>query len=128
MKQDLPDLNFKNALFQAQKILNVWKPRSLTPLGRITIIKTLILPKFNHLFASLPTPDKIINELNKILFDYLWEGKPDKIKRSIVCQNYDHGGLKMVDLFKFEKSMKLNWIKRITKQKMMLGSNSCLQK
>ena len=58
--------------------------------------------------------------------DYLWEGKADKIKRKFACQNYDHGGLKMADLLKFEKSIKLNWIKHITKQKRPLPQSISL--
>jgi hypothetical protein len=35
-----------------------WKRRTLTPIGRTTVIKTLLIPKLNHLFISLPTPKK----------------------------------------------------------------------
>lgn len=34
-----------------------WKSRNLTQLGRIAVIKTLILPKMNHLILTLPNPD-----------------------------------------------------------------------
>ena len=114
---EMPDMNYQEAMLQTQKIFNSWKSRSLTPIVRITIIKTLVLPKFNHLFASLPSPRKLLDKLNKSLYDYLWLNKPDKIKRSTICQPYDEGGLKMVDLFNFEKSVKLNWIRRIIDHK-----------
>jgi hypothetical protein len=40
--------------------------RILTPIGRITVAKTLIIPKLNHLFISLPNPSQeTISNLTK---------------------------------------------------------------
>ena len=39
--------------------------------------------------------------------------KPDKIKRNSICMNYLDGGLKMVNIYDFVKSLKLTWVKRI---------------
>ena len=38
--------------------------------------------------------------------------KPDKIKWIITCKDYFEGGLKMIDIYSFEKSLKINWLKR----------------
>ena len=113
----MPKLNFDTALLSAQKlIIKCWKQRSLTLIGRIAVIKTLILPKFNHLFVSLPTQEIILKEINKLLFSYLWEVKPEKINRQTVYRDYRYGGLKMIDIVKFEKSLKMGWLKRIVSQ------------
>ena len=112
----MPKLNFDSALLSAQKLIKCWKQRSLTPIGKIAVIKTLILPKFNHLFVSLPTQEIVLKEINKLLFSYLWEGKPEKINRKTVYRDYCYGGLKMIDIVKFEKSLKLGWLKRIVSQ------------
>ena len=114
--QKMPDLNFKNAIASARKLIRCWKHRNLTPIGRIAVIKTLILPKFNHLFISLPTSENYLNEINKLIFDYLWVGKPEKISRKTMFKNYQNGGLKMIDIFTFEKSLKLAWLKRLVLQ------------
>ena len=47
-----------------------------------------------------------------MLFDFLWDGKPDKIKRSICKNKIEKGGLGMIDIKLFEKSLKLTWIRR----------------
>ena len=39
--------------------------------------------------------------------------KPDKIKRKSIIQNIENGGLKMIDNYKFLKSLKSNWIRRL---------------
>ena len=102
--ENIPELNFSRAMNKAKKVLNCLKSRFLTPIGRITVIKTMILSKFNHLFMSIVTPPKILDDLKRTLFSYLWGGKTHKINRINVCADYLKGGLHMVDIYKFEKS------------------------
>ena len=72
----------------------MWKRRYLTPLGKITVIKTLLVPTLNHLFISIPNPnDQTIKELNNIFFEFLWEG-PAKIKYNVIIKQYCDGGLR----------------------------------
>jgi hypothetical protein len=72
------------------------------------------LPKLNHLFISLPTPTKEkISSLCKDIFEFIWKSKCDKVKRSIVTQDYQSGGLKMVNIDNFITSLKCSWVKRL---------------
>ena len=76
------ELNYQEKLSQIEKELKQWSKRILTPLGRITILKTLIISKLNHLFISLPNPsDEIINTLQKQFFSSIWQSSTDRIKR-----------------------------------------------
>ena len=43
-------------------------------------------------------------------------GGVDKIKRDIMIADYDQGGLKMVDVPLFAKSLKSTWIKKYLDQ------------
>ena len=43
---------------------------------------------------------------------FLWNGKGDKIKQDIMINNYPAGGLKMIDILSFNKSLKTTWIKK----------------
>ena len=43
----------------------------------------------------------------------MWDGKPDKIKRTQMCQLNYLGGMNMVDLDKFIMSLNISWIKRL---------------
>ena len=53
-----------------------WQRRFLTPLGKISVIKSLLLPKITHLLIALPNPDlNILNEINDVLYDFLWNGQ-----------------------------------------------------
>jgi hypothetical protein len=50
----MPDLNFRKKIIDVSKILKSWQHRKLTLLGKVTVIKTLALPKLIHLLTSLP--------------------------------------------------------------------------
>ena len=113
---NMPSLNFDPLIPKITKILSQWKKRSLTPLGKITVLKTLILSNFIHLFTTLPSPSGIfLQQLNTIFFSFLWDSKPEKISRKIVKGDYKYGGLKMVDISNFMISLKLSWLQKIFK-------------
>ena len=110
----ITNLNFEGKLNTMKKLLVTWKKRNLTPLGKITIIKTLVIPKITHLLINLPDPDPtFFNELEKELFNFLWNGKKNKIKKSVVYKSLREGGLNMVDIRNFTSIMKLSWLRRL---------------
>ena len=47
------------------------------------------------------------------MFRFLWNGKPDKIKRNVIIQDYNKGGLKMIEIDSYINALKTKWIKRI---------------
>ena len=119
---DIPHLNYSLALKKATSIVNQWKTRLITPIGRIVLIKTMILPQFNHLFLSIVTPKPILDKINRLCFQCLWNGKPDKIRRSTIYKHTNFGGLKMVNVYFFENAMKLSWIRKLSDQQNSLAS------
>ena len=58
--ENITTLNFTRILNKCEKILYQWKQRRLTPLGKITVVKTFILSSFNHIFSSLPITNNIL--------------------------------------------------------------------
>ena len=64
---DMIDLNYTDKINSIRKMISSWSKRNISTIGRITVIKTLLLPKLIHLFMSLPTPeDYIIREINTL--------------------------------------------------------------
>ena len=53
-----------------------------------------------------------VKELNQLLFKFLWNGM-DKITRVSVINEYEEGGLKMIDLDSMIKPLRLAWLKWI---------------
>ena len=95
-----------------RKILSCWKYRRLSLLGRMTVLKSLVASQLVYLLSSLPSNYSVINEINTLFYQFLWNGKGDDIKRKIMINDYCEGGLKMIDLISFNKSLKTSWIQR----------------
>ena len=93
-----------------QSILNSWSAIRLTLLGKITIIKSLAVSQIVYLLSSLPSHQKIVHEINSVLYDFLWDSKGDKIKRTEIINDYDKGGLKMTHIQSFNASLKTKWV------------------
>ena len=110
---EMTKTNYEKAIVKAKQCLNSWRYRYLTPIGKITVVKTLILSKFTHLFMSLPSTIQILDEINKLIFNYIWSGKPDKVNRQQICKKNLAGGLGMVNIYNFERSLKMRWLKCI---------------
>lgn len=107
------EINFSEKICTVKKQLLCWKRRNLTPIGRITVIKSLLLPKFNHLFLTLPNPSQeMLKTLNNLFQEFVWNGPP-RVKGQILSRDYNNGGLKMIDIHKFLDALKLTWIRRI---------------
>ena len=110
----MADLNYSQALKKVEQLIYQWNQRYLTPLGKITIIKTLVLSKLNHLFLSLPHPNKeSMKQIESMMYKFIWNGKPDRIKRTTLTQNFLNGGMNMIDLTAFISSLKVTWVRRI---------------
>ena len=106
-------LNFGKKLLNLQKTLNTWQRRNLTLYGKINIVKTLGISKLIYSASVLPVPDHYIQEINKLIFNFIWAGKPPKIKRNTIIGKKKDGGLKMCDFKIMEKALKIAWIDRI---------------
>lgn len=86
-------MNYDKKLVKIKNTIKYWEKRIITPLGKITLIKSLLISQLNHLFISLPTPSSnFLKQLKEILFNFLWNSKVDKIKRKQITQDYEMGG------------------------------------
>lgn len=92
--EKIVSLNYSVQIPKIKALIQQWKRRILTPFGRVTVVKTLLLPKLNHLFISLPSPDKeIISSLTNLFYEFIWNSKIDKVKRQLITQDYLKGGI-----------------------------------
>ena len=106
--------NFKNASDEIQKLFKSWLFRHLTPFGRITIIKSMALSKLSHLVLVCPhLGTENLAKLKDMIFKFLWNNKPDRMKREQVMLPVHKGGLNLPDLEKFWASLKLSWARRL---------------
>jgi hypothetical protein len=60
----------------------------------------------------MTTPADFCKTITDIAFQFLWQNKPEKIKRQTIIAEYEKGGLKMLDIVSFLKAQKAMWVKR----------------
>ena len=84
--------------------LGSWSARRLSLIGKITVIRSLVVSQIIHTLSPLPSNSQVIKELKDSLFDLLWNSKRDKIKRNVVIRDYINSGLKIIDIMSFKVS------------------------
>ena len=104
---DIWDLNYEIVINKIEKMLSIWSKRKLTLPGKVTVIKSLALSKFIHLFLALPNPpDHMIKSLEKKFYKFIWNNGPDRIKRCNMIKNINDGD-------KFIMGLKVTWLRRV---------------
>ena len=105
-------LNFDETLKTIKERLNCWNWRNLTVLGRIEIIKSFVIPVFMYRAGLVCSHKEIVKEVNKIIFNFIWKGK-DKVKRSALISDVEHGGLRAPHLESIIKAQRIMCCKKI---------------
>jgi len=112
--KDCVDINFKDKFAEIQNLYKVWLKRKITPLGRVAILKSLILSKLTYLWILLPNPpDHVINSIQKSVFEFVWGRKHDRISKKTTVKNILQGGLGIPNIRKYIIALKLTWIKKL---------------
>jgi hypothetical protein len=64
----ITEINYEKYLKKMKGLFKQWNKRNLTPIGKIIVVKSLILPGLNHLFIALPNPSiEIIKDIEAML-------------------------------------------------------------
>ena len=80
------------------------------PLGKITVLKSLIASQLVYILPSpLPTTESYSygrrDQQHLLQFSLGWKKGRDKIKRDFIISEYKNGGLKMIDIKSFNKTL-----------------------
>ena len=109
----LHEKNITEKLDSIKRLVNTWSSRGLSIYRKVTIIKSLIIPKFVYIASLLPTPKNAIKELlNQLLFKFRWKGVHKTTCLSVINE-YEKRSLKMIDLETMITYLRLPWLKRI---------------
>ena len=106
--------NFQEKIEKIRKLTENWSFRRLSLLGKVTVIKTLLASQLLYIMTPFSTCHIAIKEINDLLYKFLWDGKGDKIKRTVVINDYQEGGIKMYNkiiiIKSFNSALKATWI------------------
>jgi hypothetical protein len=105
-------LNTEKKIEEIRQVFHAYNKRNLSILGRITVVKTLAIPKLVHALSILPTPSAdFYRLLNEMICLFVWNNKNGKISRNLAAQDRELGGLKLPHLASFFDALKIRWIK-----------------
>jgi len=79
--------NFHDRLNECEKLINLWKMRGLSVFGKVTIIKSFLIPKLLYASSIMDTPTEVMKQMEKMVFKFLWKG-PDKINGLSLINTY----------------------------------------
>ena len=85
------DKIWKSILEKVQNCVHVWKSRKLTYSGKALIVKNLILSVCGYELEIRGIPEKYKKELNKIIWNFIWDGKVNQVDRKVCCLDVKKG-------------------------------------
>ena len=112
--KDLVDANFPPILKKVETIVQLWQSRSLTTIGKVLLVNTLMTSLVVYKLMCLPTPStEFLEQFRKITTEFIWNNKPSRIACRKIIQQYEVGGLKLGDLKIRDTSFKTTWVRRL---------------
>ena len=69
--------NYDERITKIKNVIELWLFRGLTLIGKITLIKSLLVSQLVYIRTPLPISTEALHKVNKLLFDFLWNGKGD---------------------------------------------------
>lgn len=110
---DLQTTNLDEKVQKIKNLLNMWKSRNLTIKGKVTILNTQAMPLLLYAASVLHIPDNIINDIDKLFFDFIWPNGKHHVKKCVLVQQIEDGGIKMPDIASKIKALKITWVQRL---------------
>ena len=110
---NITKINIDDKIPQIKQLIQNWSNRNITPIGRVTVCKSLIISKITHILMSLPTPSvDTFKVLETLLINFIWKNKRHEVSKETLYRDIEDGGLNMINIREFEKSLKLTWLRK----------------
>lgn len=76
-------------------MIDKWKLLPLSLIGRVNIVKMIVLPKFTYLFQNIPIflTASFFNLIDSIMIPFIWTDKPARISKARLHKPTAEGGL-----------------------------------
>lgn len=111
-EKEARDETWNGVINKVKNTLNAWRPRRLKLKGKVVVINALILSKVVYAMTVVDMPEWVHKELNSIINNYIWDGKPARIAHKTLIGKYEEGGLKLVDLNIKKKAIRIKTVKK----------------
>lgn len=107
-------LNYIDTLESVTSIVETWKLRNLTLSGKVLIVNSLIASLLVYKMQVLPDLNAdFLSRFNRIIVNFLWNGKKPKIATNLLMRDKSEGGLRLVSLKDRQTALKAQWVTKI---------------
>ena len=114
-RSEIVENNFESEIKKIENLIKIWEKRNITPIGKIIVMKLLLISQLVYRFSVLPSPPlNILKHLDNLLYNFLWNNKKHFVEKSVIIGNMTEGGLNMIDIYAREIAIKCSWVKRLT--------------
>jgi hypothetical protein len=88
----------------------LWKRRNLSIQDRIIITKSLICSTIYYIATNQTVPQTILKEIQKLIYEFIWEGKKAPVDYKIAALRKRDGGLGVLNLELQIQAIRSKWI------------------
>ena len=112
-QQEIISKNFESRIQKLKNLINMWKCRNLSIKGKITLLRAQAMPLILYPCTVLQVPKEKLEEIEQLFYDFIWPNGKYHVKKIVLIQKIENGGLKMPDIRSMVKAIKLSWVKRL---------------
>ena len=103
--------NLSKAMNKLLVVSQMWYYRSLSLIGKVVIVNTLMSSLFIYKFQVISTvPNGFYEQYEQIVKDFLWKGTKAKIALTNLYCNYENGGLRLTNIKRRHSAMLCKWV------------------
>lgn len=102
--------NFKPIITKTQIKCNCWLQRDLSLKGRTLLTKAEGLSHLTYAAQSLFVDKPTSKSINEVLIKFLLKNKSHYLRKSVILNTYNNGGLNFIDFDSLNNTFKLNWL------------------
>ena len=109
------EVNYQKVISKMKNLIKIWRTRDLTVYGKCVVLKTLIISQLIYVASILPFPSvQHIGKIKELSSNFLWDGKRPKIAHNVLINEYNKGGIKLLDIESHLVALKTSWIQRFS--------------
>ena len=105
--------NYEKVIESIRREINSWKFRFLTIFGKVMVVKTICIPKLNHIAAVVPNPSCThLRSLELELKQFIASNNPNVVDDKTRKMTVRNGGFGVPNINTFWKAIRMSWLRR----------------
>lgn len=109
-------INFNPIIDKTKKKFNMWLQRDLSVKGRTLLSKAEGISRLTYAAIALDVDTKTCKSIDQLLLNFIWKNRTHYVKKSVMMNDYNKGGLNVIDFSTLHNTFKVNWIKNHLKE------------